>query len=85
MIFRYTSDALIEGLKKSGFIDIEVKVIAGGIFTCFYSSLSIKIHKIPFLNNILFLLCQFLILFFQFFSKNYNLTYPVGYFFKAKK
>ena len=83
--FRYTSDALIKGLKKSGFIDIEVKVIAAGIFTCFYSSLSIKIQKIPFLNNILFLFCQFLDFIFSIFSKNYDLTYPVGYFFKAKK
>lgn len=83
--FRYTSEALVKSLEKSGFNKIDVKVIAGGIFMVFYSSISTKFNKIPFLNNILFFACQLIDYFLSFFSKNLKLVYPLGFFFSAKK
>ena len=83
--FRYTSSALIKSLKKSGFNEINVKVLAGGIFTIFYSSISNKTQKVPFLNNFIFLICQFLDYILSLFSKNLKLIHPLGYFFIAKK
>ena len=83
--FRYTSEALILILKKSGFYEIEIKVLAGGIFICFFNSISRITQKLLFLNNIIFVTCQLLDFILSLFSKNLKLKFPLGYFFKGKK
>ena len=83
--FRFTSETLNIILKEAGFKNIETKVLLGGIFVCFYSSISRSTQKIPFLNNLLFLICQFFDLILSIFSKNLRSIFPIGYFFKGKK
>jgi hypothetical protein len=83
--FRFTSEALIKILNKSGFNEIEIKILAGGVFICFFNSISRMTQKIPFLNNAIFLICQFFDFVISFFSKNLNLMFPLGYFFKGRK
>lgn len=83
--FRYSEEALLIILKKGGFKEIKIKVLAGGIFVCFYSSFSRITQKIPFLNNFLFLFCQLFDFIFSLFSKNLKVIFPLGYFFSGKK
>ena len=56
--FRYTEQGLFKALEEAGFQNIKIKVICGGIFICFYSSLSRISSKLPLLNNILLIICQ---------------------------
>lgn len=83
--FRYTEQSLIIMLKEAGFKNINIKVIGGGIFLCFYNSMSTILNKIPLLNNILLIFCQILDFIISLFSKNFNKIYPLGYFFFAEK
>jgi len=83
--FRYTEDALKRLMEESGFKEIEIKILEGGIFICFYNSISLITNKIPLLNNILLILCQILDKSIYLFSKNMKKIFPLGYFFFAKK
>lgn len=83
--FRYTEQSLIRLLKEEGFREIKVSNLNGGIFICFFGSISLITNKIPFLNNILLIICQLLDLFISLFSKNSKNNYPLGYFFEGKK
>lgn len=83
--FRYTQQALIKLLEEEGFKEIKVKNLNGGIFICFYNSISLIGNKIPFLNNMLFILCNIMDFIISIFSKNSKNIYPLGYFFEAKK
>jgi len=83
--FRYTEQGIIKAMNDTGFKNIKVKVIGGGIFICFYSSISLITKWIPLLNNILLILCQALDGIISLFSKNIKNIYPLGYFFKGNK
>ena len=83
--FRFTSESLNAILNKAGFKNIKIKVLTGGIFVCFFSSISRSTQKIPLLNNFLFLTCQLLDLILSLFSKNLKSIFPLGYLFTAKK
>tara|TARA_B110000444_G_C18798823_1_gene576326 strand:- start:850 stop:1515 length:666 start_codon:yes stop_codon:yes gene_type:complete len=83
--FRYTEDALKRLLDDSGFKEIEIKILEGGIFACFYSSISTITRKIPFLNNILLIICQTLDKCVYLFSKSMKKIFPLGYFFYGEK
>lgn len=83
--FRFTSESLNVILNEAGFRNIEIKVLAGGIFVCFFSSISRSTQKIPLLNNLLFFICQFLDLVLSIFSKNLKSIFPLGYLFTGKK
>ena len=83
--FRYTGDALKCLLEECGFKEIEIKILEGGIFICFYSSISTTTRKIPLLNNVLLIICQTLDKILYLFSKNMKKIFPLGYFFYGKK
>ena len=83
--FRFTDEALKEILLKSGFKDIVIYPLVGGIFISFYSSFSPNGSKIPFLNNILLPVCFFLDDILSLFTKSYKKILPIGYFFRAIK
>ena len=83
--FRYTEQGLVKALEETGFKNIKIKVICGGIFICFYSAISMLTNKIPLLNNILLILCQILDGIISLFSKNIKKIYPLGYFFQGNK
>ena len=51
--FRFTEQSLRRSLESAGFINVKISVLDGGIFICFYNSLSIITQKIPLFNNIL--------------------------------
>jgi hypothetical protein len=83
--FRFTEQSLRRGLESAGFINIKISVLDGGIFICFYNSLSIITQKIPLFNNILLFFFKFLDKIVFIFSKKNKETYPLGYFFSAQK
>ncbi len=83
--FRFTEEALIKIIKKSGYRNINVEPICGGIFIVFYSSVFLISSKIPFLSNILLIICIFLDWILSFITKSYLKIFPVGYFFTAEK
>ena len=83
--FRYTEQGLIKAMNDTGFKNIKVKVIGGGIFTVFFSTISLITSRIPLLNNILLLICQVLDGIISLFSKNIKNIYPLGYFFQGNK
>ena len=83
--FRYTEQGLLKILEETGFKNIKVKIICGGIFICFYSSLSRISSKIPLLNNILLIICQSLDFIINIFSKNIRKIFPLGYLFTGNK
>ena len=83
--FRYTEQSLIVILNEAGFKNISIKVIGGGIFLCFYDSISTIFNIIPLLNNLLLIFCQILDFIISLFSKNFKKIYPLGYFFFAEK
>lgn len=83
--FRYTEEALIKILIDSDFKKIKVKVICGGLFITIYNIISMVTQKIPLLNNFLFIIFQFFDYVFGIISRNNKNTYPIGFFFEAKK
>lgn len=83
--FRFTEQSLRRSLELAGFINIKISVLDGGIFICFYNSLSIITQKIPLFNNILLFFLKFLDKIVFIFSKKNKEIYPVGYFFSAQK
>lgn len=83
--FRYTEQSLVKLLKEQGFREIKIVNLNGGIFLCFFSSISLLANRIPFLNNIFFIIFQLLDLFISIFSKHSKNIYPLGYFFEGKK
>jgi SAM-dependent methyltransferase len=83
--FRFTEQSLRKSLESVGFINIKISVLDGGIFICFYNSLSMITQKIPLLNNILLFFFKFLDEIVFIFSKKNKEIYPVGYFFSAQK
>jgi hypothetical protein len=83
--FRFTEQSLRRSLESAGFINIKISVLDGGIFICFYNSLSIITQKIPLVNNILLFFLKFLDKIVFIFSKKNKEIYPVGYFFSAQK
>lgn len=83
--FRFTEQSLRRSLESAGFVNIKISVLDGGIFICFYNSLSIITQRIPLFNNILLLLFKFLDKIVFIFSKKNKETYPLGYFFSAQK
>jgi len=83
--FRYTEQSLRKALEDTGFKNIRVEIICGGIFICFYSSIARITERIPFLNNILFIICQTLDFIINLFSKEIKKIFPLGYFFMGNK
>lgn len=83
--FRYTDQAIYKILKDTGFNEIEIKILGGGIFLCFYNSIFMITRRIPFFNNIMYIICILLDFIISIFSKNVKKIYPIGYFFVAKK
>ena len=83
--FRYTEQSLKVSLEAAGFVKIKIFILDGGIFICFYNSISIITQKIPFLNNILLFFFKFLDKVLFIFSKKNKEIYPLGYFFSAEK
>lgn len=83
--FRYTEQSIIKILKEAGFLNVEIKILEGGIFIVLFCSLSTYTNKIPFLNNILFLISISLDFIASLFSKNMRAIFPLGYYFKGKK
>ena len=83
--FRYTEQSLVKALEKTGFKNIKVEVICGGIFICFFSSISILTMRIPLLSNILLIFCQTLDGIIFIFSKSIKKIYPLGYLFQGNK
>ena len=83
--FRYTEQSLVKALEKTGFKNIKVEVICGGIFICFFSSISILTMRIPLLSNILLVICQILDGIIFIFSKSIRKIYPLGYLFQGNK
>jgi SAM-dependent methyltransferase len=83
--FRFTEQSLRRSLESAGFINIKISVLDGGIFICFYNSLSIITQKIPLFNNILLFFLKFLDKIVFIFSEKNKEIYPVGYFFSAQK
>jgi SAM-dependent methyltransferase len=83
--FRFTEQSLRRSLESAGFINIKISVLDGGIFICFYNSLSIITQKIPLFNNILLFFFKFLDKIVFIFSKKNKEIYPIGYFFSAQK
>jgi hypothetical protein len=83
--FRYTEQSLKISLEAAGFINIKICILDGGIFICFYNSISIITQKIPLLNNILLFIFKFLDKILFIFSKKNKEIYPLGYFFSAEK
>ena len=83
--FRYTEQSLLKLLKEQGFREIKIINLNGGIFLCFFSSISLFANRIPFLNNIFFIIFQLLDLLISIFSKQSKNIYPLGYFFEGKK
>ena len=83
--FRFTEQSLRRSLESAGFINIKISVLDGGIFICFYNSLSIITQKIPLFNNILLFFFKFLDKIVFIFSKKNKEIFPVGYFFSAQK
>jgi SAM-dependent methyltransferase len=83
--FRFTEQSLRRCLESAGFININIYVLDGGIFICFYNSISIITQKIPLFNNILLIFFKFLDKIVFIFSKKNKEIYPLGYFFSAQK
>jgi len=83
--FRYTEQSLKKSLEAVGFVNIKIYILDGGIFICFYNSISIITQKIPFLNNFLLFFFKFLDKILFIFSKKNKEIYPLGYFFSAEK
>ena len=83
--FRFTEQSILKSLEDAGFKEVEVKVLNGGIFLCFYNSISTISQKIPLMNNLLYIFCQILDQIIFLFSKNTKKIFPLGYFFKGKK
>ena len=82
--FRFTEQSILKSLEDAGFKEVEVKVLNGGIFLCFYNSISTISQKIPLMNNLLYIFCQILDQIIFIFKK-YQKNFPLGYFFKGKK
>ena len=68
--FRFTEQSILKSLEDAGFKEVEVKVLNGGIFLCFYNSISTIFKKIPLMNNLLYIFCQFFRSNNFYFSKN---------------
>ena len=83
--FRYTEQSLVKALEDTGFNNIKIEVVCGGIFICFYSSISSITARIPIFNNILLIICQTLDFIINLFSKNIKKIFPLGYFFTGNK
>ena len=83
--FRYTEQGLIKALDEAGFKNIQVRILNGGIFICFYNSISMITKKIPLLNNFLLIICQILDALIALFSKDMKNIHPLGYFFQGNK
>ncbi len=83
--FRYTEQSILKSLSQVGFNNIEIKTVSGGIFICFFSSISLITDKIPLLSNFLLFFCQILDFVISLFSKNKKLIFPLGYFFRGRK
>ena len=83
--FRYTRQSLVKVLEETGFKNVKVEVICGGIFICFYCLISRLTLRIPLLINILIILCQILDSVIMIFSKNIKGVFPLGYFFQGNK
>jgi len=83
--FRYTEQSILKSLSQVGFNNIEIKTVSGGIFICFFCSVSTITNKIPFLSNILLFFCQILDFVISLFSKNMKHIFPLGYFFQGRK
>ena len=83
--FRYTEQGLIKALDEAGFKNIQVRILNGGIFICFYNSISMITKKIPLLNNFLLIICQTLDALIALFSKDMKNIHPLGYFFQGNK
>jgi SAM-dependent methyltransferase len=83
--FRFTEQSLRRCLESAGFINIKVTILDGGLFICFYNSLSIYTQKVPLLNNILLFFFKFLDKIAFIFLKKNKEIYPLGYFFSAQK
>ena len=83
--FRYTEQSLRKALGDTGFKNIRVEITCGGIFICFYSSISRITERIPVLNNILFIICQTVDFIINLFSKEIRKIFPLGYFFMGNK
>lgn len=83
--FRYTEQSILKSLSQVGFNNIEIKIVSGGIFICFFSSISLITNKIPLLSNFLLFFCQILDFVISLFSKNMKHIFPLGYFFRGRK
>ena len=83
--FRYTEQGLIKALDEAGFKNIQVRILNGGIFICFYNSIAMITKKIPLLNNFLLIICQILDALIALFSKDMKNIHPLGYFFQGNK
>ena len=83
--FRYTEQSLIKALDEAGFKNIQVRILNGGIFICFFNSISMVTKRIPLLNNFLLIICQILDALIVPFSKNMKNIFPLGYFFQGNK
>jgi SAM-dependent methyltransferase len=82
---RYTEQSLRKSLEIAGFKNIEIQVLAGGIGICFYSAIFNITKKIPLINNFLIIFFYVFDKLIYYFSKNFNNSLPLGYFFSAKK
>jgi len=83
--FRYTKDALEKMMIKTGYYNVKIEPICGGIFISFYSAIFLITSKIPFLSNLVLTICIFLDWLLSFLTKSYSKILPVGYFFTAEK
>jgi len=83
--FRYTEQSILKLLKETGFSELKIKVLDGGIFICFFSSISNLTNKIPLFNNLLLIICNVLDFIILLFAKNIKSSFPLGYFFQGKK
>ena len=82
---RYTEQFLEEMFIENGFAEIKIKPIGTGIFCCIYSLIFELTKKIPLINVLLFPIAIILDKIISLFKKNYQATFPIGYFFVAKK
>ncbi len=83
--FRYTKDALEIIIAETGYKDVKVYPLIGGIFISFYSNFFLITNKIPLLNNLLLPISILLDRVLSLFTKSYKNIMPIGYFFTATK
>lgn len=83
--FRYTEQSILKILTETGFSDIKIRILDGGIFVVLFSSLSTFTNKLPLLNNLLYIVCKILDFIISLFSRNVKSIFPIGYFFQGKK